>query len=279
MTLFLNGKLAYQIENDVIVGNKQLVEAWNDSGFGTSAEFLEFTNALAVYGGEECPINETVGLGMSSPVDEAILNEIEHFYHAHDYPAVIRVCPLAHPSLLALTQSRGYELNSFSYRWVLDLDAWTPQEKETDSSIRIAEADEEMLWVQAIAAGFADTDQVSESQNLDLERAFFRMQNSLPVIALEDGIAAAGGILAINNDMASLFTTSTRLSYRKHGLQTALIDWRLRFAKEQGARLATIETDPGSDSQRNVERAGFQLAYVTAEIIKPASFGSSIFGK
>ncbi|MDY0406127.1 hypothetical protein P5G51_012660 [Virgibacillus sp. 179-BFC.A HS] len=141
--------------------------------------------------------------------------------------------------------------------------------KEADPRIRLADQDEEMFWVQAIAAGFADADHVPDSQNLDLERAFFKMQSSLPVIAFEDGNVAAGGILAIDKDMASLFTTSTRLSFRKRGLQKAIIDWRLRFAKERGARIATIETDPGSDSQRNVERAGFQLAYVTAEIIKP----------
>ncbi|MDY0406128.1 hypothetical protein P5G51_012665 [Virgibacillus sp. 179-BFC.A HS] len=127
MTLFLNKKLAYQIENDVIEGNKELIEAWNTSGFGTSVESLELANALAVYGGTDCPINEAVGLGMSSPVDEETLDEIEHFYQAHDHPTVIRVCPLAHPSLVALTKNRGYVLNGFSYRWVLDLDAWIPR--------------------------------------------------------------------------------------------------------------------------------------------------------
>ena len=81
--------------------------------------------------------------------------------------------------------------------------------------------------------------------------------------------SVASYILALNNGIAALFTTSTRSSFRKRGLQTALLDWRLRFAKENGARIATIETDPGSDSQRNAERFGFRLAYVTVELVKP----------
>jgi GNAT superfamily N-acetyltransferase len=126
-----------------------------------------------------------------------------------------------------------------------------------------------MEWARAIAAGFADADEVPENSNLDLERAFFRMRSSIPVVAIEHGNVAAGGILALNHEVAALFTTSTRLSFRKHGLQSALLDWRLRLAKESGARIATIDTDPGSDSQRNAERFGFRLAYVTAELVKP----------
>jgi GNAT superfamily N-acetyltransferase len=269
VTLFLNEELAYKIERDMREGNKQLVEAWNTSGFGTSAKILEFENALAVYGGADCPINEIVGLGMLSPVDDSILDKVEDFFHSNHHPAVIRVCPLAHPSLIELTKKRGYVLNGFSYRWILDLDSWESQYHGADPRVRIAKEDEEMEWAKAIAAGFADLDNVSEEDNLDLERAFFKMQNSIPVAALVNGVVAAGGILALNNDIASLFSTSTRLSYRKQGLQTALMDWRLRLAKERGARIATIETAPGSDSQRNAERAGFRLAYAAAELIKP----------
>ncbi|MDQ0191330.1 GNAT family N-acetyltransferase [Alicyclobacillus cycloheptanicus] len=95
------------------------------------------------------------------------------------------------------------------------------------------------------------------------------MKSSIPLLAVEQGVIAAGGVLALNKGIAALFSTSTRPSYRKRGLQTALLDWRLRYAKAHGAEIATIETDPGSDSQRNVERIGFRLAYVTVQLIKP----------
>lgn len=268
LTVFLNHELACTLENDVREGNKQLIEAWNASGFGTTAKAIEFDNVLAVYGGSECPINEAVGLGMLSPVEESLLEEIERFYHSKNHSAVVRVCPLAHPSIIELTKKRGYVFNGFSYRWVLDLASWQSKFDSADTRVRIASLNEEMDWSSMIASGFANVDEVS-GQNLDLERAFFRMKSSIPVLATENGVIAAGGVLAMSKVIAALFSTSTRPSYRKRGLQTALLDWRLRYAKEHGVHIATIETDPGSDSQRNVERIGFRLAYATVELIKP----------
>lgn len=190
MTVFLDRDLACKIEDDVREGNKQVIEAWNKSGFCSTAKSIEVGNSLSVYGGSECPINETIGLGMMSPVEESVLEEIEEFYHSNNHASVIRVCPLAHATLVQLTQKSGYILNSFSYRWVLDLGQWQFVFDSVDLRVRTAP------------------------------------------------------------------------SYRKWGLQTALIDWRLRLAKEHGAPIATLETDPGSDSQRNAERIGFRLAYV-----------------
>lgn len=270
LTVFLNQELARKIEYGVVRGNRDLVEAWNSSGFSTTVMTKEFNHALAIYGGAECPVNETVGLGMFSPVAESTIEEIERFYHANHHASVIRVCPLAHPSLIEFTRQRGYVLNGFSYRWILDLNSWEPRCEVADSRVQMATKEEEMEWARVVAAGFADVDAVPVDQNLDLDRAFFRMQNSIPVLAFENGVAAAGGIVALGDEVAALFATSTRRSYRKRGLQTALLDWRLRFAKENGATIATIETEPGSNSQRNAERMGFRLAYVTAELVRPA---------
>jgi GNAT superfamily N-acetyltransferase len=268
LTVFLNQDLACKIEDDLREGNKQVIEAWNKSGFGSTGKSIEVGNSFSVYGGSECPINETVGLGMMAPVEESMLEEIEQFYHSNKHASVIRVCPLAHASLVELTQKRGYILNSFTYRWILDLAEWQPVFDRVDPRVRIAMPNEEMEWARAVSAGFDDVDDVPEDKSLDIERAFFRMASSIPVLAIENDVVSAGGVLALNNGIAALFATSTRPSCRKRGLQTALLEWRLRFAKEHGARIATIETDPGSDSQRNAERIGFRLAYVTAELIK-----------
>ena len=49
--------------------------------------------------------------------------------------------------------------------------------------------------------------------------------------------------------------------HRKLGVQYALIAARLAAATEAGCDLAVVYTEPGSESQRNVERLGFRLAY------------------
>lgn len=265
--LFLNHELAHRIEDDMRQGNQQLVDAWRVADSNSNVQVLQLDGVLAVYGGPECPVNEAVGMGIPYPVDAETLSRVEEFYEFNRHATVIRVCPLAHPSLVEALRNRNYNLASFAYRWVLDLQTWDPPHlHEVDPRVRAATTDEEIIWARTVAAGFADTEDVPSGYDLGLERGFFRMKSSIPVIAIDHGQPAAGGVVAVNGEVAALFATSTRPSYRKRGLQTAMLDWRLRFAKEHGVRIATIETDPDSNSQRNVERAGFRLAYVAVQM-------------
>ena len=51
------------------------------------------------------------------------------------------------------------------------------------------------------------------------------------------------------------------MPHRNLGMQHALIAARLAAALAAGCDLAVVHTEPGSPSQRNVERLGFRLAY------------------
>ncbi len=267
--LFLNHALAARLEKDLRNGNKQLVQTWQSLDSESQAVALEMDGILAVWGGPDSPINEAVGLGMSSPVDDGMVNQIEQFYASNHHPSVIRVCPLAHSSLITILQQRAYVLSSFAYRWVLDLGSWNSPFEEADERVRVARSGEELMWARTVSSGFSDMETVPEGYDLYLDRAFFRMPGAIPVLSVVNDQPAAAGVLALNKGMAALFATSTLPSHRGHGLQTAMLDWRLRYAKENGARIATIETDPDSASQRNVERMGFRLAYVAVQMTRP----------
>lgn len=69
-------------------------------------------------------------------------------------------------------------------------------------------------------------------------------------------------------DIATLSTTSTLPAFRGMGVQTALIGARLQAAVEAGFSLTTVMGRPGSSSERNIVRAGFQLAYTTVRMKK-----------
>jgi len=45
---------------------------------------------------------------------------------------------------------------------------------------------------------------------------------------------------------------------------------RLAAATTAGCDLATVQTTPGSGSQRNVERMGFRLAYTKPTLVRAA---------
>ena len=79
-----------------------------------------------------------------------------------------------------------------------------------------------------------------------------------------------GGALEIHEGVASLMAAGTLPQYRRQGVQMALIQARLAAANAADCDLAMIHTTPGAASQRNVLRAGFQLAYTNVNLIQRA---------
>ena len=55
---------------------------------------------------------------------------------------------------------------------------------------------------------------------------------------------------------------------RRRGVQSALLQARLVRAREAGCDMAVVTTQPGSKSQENVQRAGFELIYSRAVLVK-----------
>jgi hypothetical protein len=54
-------------------------------------------------------------------------------------------------------------------------------------------------------------------------------------------------------------------------VQTALLAARLADAAAAGCDVAVVTTQPGSRSQQNVQRRGFDLLYVRAVLVKAPS--------
>lgn len=72
---------------------------------------------------------------------------------------------------------------------------------------------------------------------------------------------AAAGVLCIHDGVALFGGSATVPELRRRGLQAALLRERMRYAIDHGCDLAMMVAEPGSDSQRNAERKGFQIAY------------------
>jgi GNAT superfamily N-acetyltransferase len=57
-------------------------------------------------------------------------------------------------------------------------------------------------------------------------------------------------------------------AHRRRGIQSALLSTRLADAKAAGCEVAVITTQPGSKSQQNAQRQGFDLLYTRAVLVK-----------
>ncbi len=60
----------------------------------------------------------------------------------------------------------------------------------------------------------------------------------------------------------------TAPAHRRRGVQTALLSARLADAAAAGCDVAVITTQPGSKSQQNAQRQGFDLLYARAVLVK-----------
>jgi hypothetical protein len=79
-------------------------------------------------------------------------------------------------------------------------------------------------------------------------------------LAYIDGQAAALGVVHIKNGAASMANALTRPDMRGKGCQTALLYHRIKQAALEGCNLLVSQCAPGSTSQNNQLRAGFQVA-------------------
>ena len=88
--------------------------------------------------------------------------------------------------------------------------------------------------------------------------------------ATRGGEVAGGGSLCISERVAQLAGAATRPAHRRHGVQTALLAARLSRATKDGCDVAVITTQPGSKSQENAQRQGFDLLYTRAILVRGA---------
>jgi len=70
--------------------------------------------------------------------------------------------------------------------------------------------------------------------------------------------------------VAQLCGAATVPAYRRRGIQSSLLEARLAAAAAAGSEVAVVTTQPGSKSQQNVQRQGFELVYARAVLVRAA---------
>ena len=224
---------------------------------------LPIGGGYAVFTGLQSPVNHANGLGFDGPVTDADLKILENFYHAHGVPVKVHVCPLADESLLTLVKERGYRLHRFFSVLYRPLDeGWSPRPLPGGVTTRAAEPHQAEQWITVTGQGFEEAETPSSAMR-DVLGPNFHAEDSRAYFAwIEDEAAGGGGMYySLEHRGVELGGASTRPAFRRRGVQRALIEARLADARALGCDLALVMTEPGSNSQRNLARAGFRLAY------------------
>ena len=215
-----------------------------------------------VYCGPNNPVTQAAGLGLGGPVSAQEFDKLEQFYFSRGEPVRVETCPLVDASLLAHYKERRYHVTEFSNvmaKRVVEEAASLPQPSEEVQIRRIGNGEIE-LWVMTVAQGFAEHYPVTD-EILRIMKLFALGEKTECYLATIDGRVAGGATLAVRGRIAGLFGASTLPEFRKRGVQTALLQKRLERAAELGCELAMSLAQPGSVSQRNIARHGFETLY------------------
>ena len=262
-TLALTQALSRRIELSEARAGAQAADALNRARPGEAA-VLPVAGGFAVYCGANSPVTQAIGLGLDGPVCEEEFERLEEFYRSRGEPIRVETSPLADASLFALFGEHGYRVTEFTNVMARPIEEATLAETDGHATrnlrVERCERNQLDLWALTVVQGFSETHPVTP-ELLEVMKLFAIAPDTEFYLAYADGKVAGGGTLALREGVGGLFGASTLPAFRNRGVQTALLRARLRRAAEAGCDLAVSLAQPGSASQRNIVRQGFQVLY------------------
>src|SRR5665213_1577265 len=226
----------------------------------SGAGWIQCGGAFAVFDGVDSPITQTFGLGIFEELTAVTLDKIEAFFRDRGAPVFHEVSPFAGAEAYALLCARGYrpvELSNVVFQEVIETESVEPNK----ISVRVVNPGEVKPWSETSAKGWSHDHPEFADLMLELGEVTAAREHTICFLAELDGTPGATGVLCLHEGVALFGGSATVPELRRRGLQGALLRERMRYAFAHGCHLAMMAAMPGSNSQRNAERAGFSIAY------------------
>lgn len=225
----------------------------------------EIGGATVCFAGADSPFSQTLGVGIDTEFSGRDVEAIVEFYHSRATSARVYTSPVAGEALSSEFARRGFEVEEYVALLAANLTEVTGQR-----DARIDVCNDEQLWANRSALAFNDGKAVPEPMLL-IGRIMASHPTVTPLALHENGQIVTTGCMALEDDgIAAFFATSTMPQARGRGYQAAMIGDRIARAREAGALIVRAGAKPGSASERNFRRAGFEVLYTqTVWILRP----------
>jgi len=276
LPLFCDTALAERIERAEAQLIAEASQAAHRRQADTAGFVIPISGGVASFAEEGSPFNKVAGLGFGGVPGAAALDEIERAFTVCGAVVQIEIAHLADPAIGALLTGRGYRLVSFEN--VLGLPLADPPERITPPGVEVRPSgdDEFESWLDAVADGFAHPDAQGVPSHEEFPREViaraerdFAAVGVIRYVALRDGVIAGGASFRAAGGIGQLTGAASAPAHRRRGIQTVLLSARLADAAAAGCDIAVVTTQPGSKSQQNMQRQGFDLLYTRAVLVKP----------
>jgi len=242
---------------------------------GAGGFVTPIAGGVASFAGDGSPYNKVAGLGFGGVPDPAALGGIEEAFAGRGSPAQVELAHLADPAIGAMLSARGYRLESFENVLGRALSGDLERVAPPGIEVRPSGADEFAAWLDVVAEATVHPDTQGVPWHEEFPReAIIGAQHACAAAgavryaALRDGVLAGGATMRLTAGIAQLTGASTLPAHRRRGIQTALLSARLADATVAGCDVAVIVVQPGSKSQQNAQRQGFDLLYTRAVLVK-----------
>jgi GNAT superfamily N-acetyltransferase len=267
--LFCDVTLAARIER----AEAELIAACSEAAgrrTGQGGFVTPIAGGVASYAEPDSPLNKVAGLGFDSLLDSAELDAIERAFAVRGAPVQAEVAALADPDLLDLLAGRGYRLVSFENVLGRALGGAVDDVTPPGVDVHRSGDDELETWLAVVVEASLHPDTQGVPWHEDFPRDILENAERDAAglvrryLATLDGVPAGGGSMRITDGIAELTGAATTPAYRRRGIQSALLSARLADATTGGCDIAVITVQPGSKSQQNAQRRGFDLLYTRA---------------
>jgi predicted GNAT family acetyltransferase len=237
---------------------------------------LPISGGQAVYVRPSSPINKVIGLGLDVDLDVAALDWIEREWGDRGEPVRVEMSVLADPSLGAALTDRGYRLHGFENVLGLPLDHATPAPTMAGVTVDTITNAEFQSWIDIAVDAFMNLDGTGSvppdalppEQLSGVLEEMTSVPGFIRYLARLDNEPVGEAAMRIDGELAQLAGAGTLPRARGRGVQKALLQRRLSDARAAGCTLAVVTTAPGTRSQENVMRRGFELLYARAILVK-----------
>ncbi|MDR3691422.1 MAG: hypothetical protein P4L46_18730 [Fimbriimonas sp.] len=216
--------------------------------------FLALDGGFAFHAGNGSPLTQAGGR-----FDADDLVEIQSFYRGRTKHWEAVVTPFSDSGAI----DRLIALDAAFMGWENMLFIPVPSAVDTNNLpdgavIEDVSEDNAANWADVATRGFCPGD--VPQAFVDLAKMLTRSSAVRKYLVTCHGIPAAAASLTVHQGVAFLGGMATLPAFRGQGLQSCMIRRRLVDARSD-ADIAFVGASPGTTSHRNVERAGFRVAY------------------
>lgn len=237
---------------------------------------IPISGGLAVFVSPSSPVNKVIGLALETPLDLEALDQIEAAWRSRKEPVRVELSVLSDPSVGGALTDRGYRLHGFENVLGVAIDGVAIAPRAQHVAVDLVEDDDLNHWLDIAVEAFMNLDGTGSVADDALPREQLAKvlqevtgaPGFIRYLARVDGEAVGEAAMRIDGDLAQIAGAGTLPHARGRGVQKALLHRRLADAHRAGCTLAVVTTAPGTRSQDNVMRRGFELLYTRAILVR-----------